>query len=263
VVKPVDGSGQRGVVEVTSADELASALHEAFQYSRTKRAVVERYLTGQELTVSGFCVDGEYQPVIVAGRTLFPVPPLGVARAHRFPSGLDADAERAVFAVAEAATHAVGIDLGPSYVQVRRDGDSIVVIEIGSRLGGGKDAELAQLVTGIDQVDAVVSIALGEDPGALTPDAATEPFRCGQVWFTVRDAGHIDSLAAEKTLTMPGVIDAGFYYRPGMDYPPFQNGAGRLGYIIVVADTLNELDARTAAADAALDTGIRTPHAVG
>lgn len=260
VVKPVDGSGQRGVTEVRDAGTLDAAWNDALTHSPASRVVVERYLDGLELTVSGFVVDGAYHPVMISERVLFPAPPLGVCRAHRYPSGIGSDAERNVFAIAEAATRAVDVRQGPSYVQVRRADDTVVAIEIGARLGGGKDAELAELVTGIDQITAVAELALGRPVHALRSGAPTHP--CGQVWFTVREPGRVKRLSTARSLALPGVIDAGFYYRPEMDYPPFANGAGRLGYLIVVADSLAALEEHTARADSELETGILTPDPV-
>ena len=51
--------------------------------------------------------------------------------------------------------------VGGSYVQMRFDDERPWVIEVGARLGGGKDAELAKLVTGFDTLRASVLAALG------------------------------------------------------------------------------------------------------
>src|SRR5439155_5050304 len=92
----------------------------------------------------------------ITQRHLYPPPPLGVCVAHRYPSGLDVDAERGLFELAHEVSRAVGIETGPSYLQVRLDGADTGVIEVGARLGGGKDAELAKLMTGFDAIRANV-----------------------------------------------------------------------------------------------------------
>src|SRR5207249_4375167 len=157
VVKPVDGSGQRGVTEVRSGEELPAALERALAASRTGAAVLERFLEGDELTVNGFLLEGEYFPMSVTQRLLHPPPPLGVCIAHRYPSGLSAEAERELFDLADRVSRAVGIENGPSYVQVRD-----AVIEVGARLGGGQDAELAKPGTGFYAIRANVLWSLGQ-----------------------------------------------------------------------------------------------------
>ena len=253
VVKPVDGSAQRGVTEVRAEGELSAAVDRALAASRTGAFVLEQYLDGEEYTVNGFLLDREYVPMSVTRRLLHPSPPLGVCIAHRYPSLLANEAP--LFELAREASLAVGLETGPSYVQVRmRDGQPWA-IEVGARLGGGKDAELAKLVNGFDAIRANVVWALGElrrddlehgEPQAL----------CGQVRFVVAPPGRIVRLDAAPALGIEGVHEAGFYWREGMTLPPLTSGAERLGYLLVSAPDEGELDARTERALQALDVEI-------
>jgi biotin carboxylase len=243
VVKPVDGSGQRGVTEIRRAEELPPALERALAASRTGAAVLERYVEGDEYTVNGFLFEGDYFPMSVTQRRLHPPPPLGVCIAHRYPSNLSPSAERALFQLAHEASRAVGIESGPSYVQVRVE-DRPWVIEVGARLGGGKDAELAKLVAGFDAIRANVLWALGE---LMRDDLATgeTTAQCGQVRFVVAPPGRITRLDARPAVALEGVHEAGFYWQQGMVLPPLTSGAERLGYLLLTAADEAELDART------------------
>jgi len=251
VVKPVDGSAQRGVTEVRSAEELPAAFERALAASRTGAVVLDQYLEGDEFTINGFLLDGEYFPMSITKRLLHPPPPLGVCIAHRYPSGLSPEREHELFRVAELASGAVGIETGPSYVQVRED----FVIEVGARLGGGKDAELAKLVTGFDAIRANTLWTLG----GLTPGDLEhgEPVaRHGQVRFVVAPPGRIVRLNAEPALALDGVHEAGFYWCEGMTLPPLTSGAERLGYLVLTATGESDLDDLTDRALHALDVEI-------
>jgi len=261
VAKPVDGSGQRGVSEIRSADELPAAIERALAASRAGAAVLERYVEGDEYTVNGFLLEREYFPMSTTRRLLHPPPPLGVCIAHRYPSGLAVEIEAKLFELAHSASRAVGIESGPSYVQVRVEEGRPWVIEVGARLGGGKDAELAKLVTGFDAVRANVLWALGE----LTRDdlghgEAEAP--CGQVRFVVAAPGRIVRLDAAPALALEGVHEAGFYWREGMALPPLTSGAERLGYVLLSAPDEAELDARTDRALAAVEIEIAAERAL-
>jgi biotin carboxylase len=259
VVKPVDGSAQRGVTEVRAEVELSAAVDRALAASRTGALVLEQYLDGEEYTVNGFLLEREYVPMTVTRRLLHPSPPLGVCIAHRFPSLLAKEAP--LFELARKASLAVGLETGPSYVQVRmRDGQPWA-IEVGARLGGGKDAELAKLVTGFDAIRANVLWALGElrrddlehgEPGAP----------CGQVRFVVAPPGRIVRLDASPALALDGVHEAGFYWREGMTLPPLTSGAERLGYLLLTAPGEDELEALTDRALAALEVEIAVESAL-
>jgi cysteine synthase A len=255
VVKPADGSAQRGVTAVHAADALDAADARARAASRSGRVIVERYVDGDEFTVNGFVAAGLYTPVTLTRRVLHDPPPLGVCLAHRFPAGLETTSSTALVAAAEAATLALGIDDAPSYAQLRLGPEGPAVIEVGARLGGGKDAELARLVTGVDLVGAVIDAALGRlSPASLDPAAPVDA--CGQVAFLVEEAGRVVTLDEEAALTLPGVHEVGWYFAEGQDLPPLRSGADRLGYVIVTAPTPAELDARTAAARSALTIAI-------
>jgi biotin carboxylase len=253
VVKPVDGSAQRGVTEVRVEGELAPAVDRALAASRAGAIVLEQYLDGDEFTVNGFLLGREYFPMSVTRRLLHPPPPLGVCIAHRYPSLLAN--ERPLFELAHRASIAVGLESGPSYVQVRtRDGQPWA-IEVGARLGGGKDAELAKLVTGFDAIRANARWALGE----LTRDdlGHGEPIApCGQVRFVVAPPGEIVRLDASPALALDGVHEAGFYWREGMTLPPMTSGAERLGYLLLTARDEDELDVLTEQGLEALDVEI-------
>ena len=259
VAKPVDGSAQRGVTEVRSEGELPAAVDRALAASRTGALVLEQYLEGEEYTVNGFLLDREYVPMSITRRLLHPPPPLGVCIAHRFPS-LIAN-EEPLFALARQASLAVGLETGPAYVQVRMRNGQPSAIEVGARLGGGKDAELAKLVTGFDAIRANVLWALGElGPGDLGHGEPQAP--CGQVRFVVCEPGRIVRLDASPALALDGVHEAGFYWREGMTLPPLTSGAERLGYLLLTAADEGALDALTERALEALDVQIAVESAV-
>jgi len=57
IVKPVDLTGGKGVSKVSSDDEFMQAVHKAFDYSRKKIIVVERFIEGTYHSFSTFLVD--------------------------------------------------------------------------------------------------------------------------------------------------------------------------------------------------------------
>src|SRR3954469_19229049 len=86
VVKPVDGSAQRGVTEVRAEGELAAAVDRGLAASRAGAVVLEQYLDGADVTAHGVLVVRAGFPMSVTRRLLYPPPPLGVCISHRYPS---------------------------------------------------------------------------------------------------------------------------------------------------------------------------------
>jgi biotin carboxylase len=137
-----------------------------------------------------------------------------------------------------------------------------LTIEVGARLGGGKDAELAKLVTGFDAIKANVLWALGELEREDLEQLGEAVAACGQVRFVVAPPGRIVRLDAAPALALDGVHEAGFYWREGMTLPPLTSGAERLGYLLLTAGDDDELDALTAQALEALDVEIAAESAL-
>jgi len=256
IVKPTDGAAQRGVSDVRERAAIPAAVEHAVRHSRSGDLIVEEHLDGPEYTVNAFVLDGVFHAVSVTLRDLAPEPAVGICVAHRHPCGRPAADVEAIVDVVRGAAAAIGIDDAPVYAQVRVTADGPHMIECGARLGGGSDAQLARLVVGVDLLEAVLDAALGRPAGEhLRPQAVAEPF--GHACFVIPDApGRVIRAGAGEAPGLPGVHDVGFYHQPGQIVPPLTSASGRLGVLLITAASDAELDARTAAARAALDVMI-------
>ena len=253
IIKPTDGAAQRGVSDVQSRDEVASAVEHALRESRSGELIVEEHLSGLEYTVNAFVLGGVFHPVSVTLRELAPAPAVGICVAHRHPCGRSDEEIALIVDVVRRAALAIGIDAAPVYAQVRFGADGPRMIECGARLGGGSDAQLAQLVVGVDLMETVLDAALGLLDGEnLAPRAMPEPH--GHSRFVIPTApGRIVRADEGAVRELPGVHDVGFFHHAGQIAPPLWSASGRLGVLLMTAASDAELDARTTAALAALD----------
>jgi biotin carboxylase len=246
VVKAVDRQGQRGLTLVRTLAELAPALERARAESRGGGVLVEELIDGPEVTVNAVSVEGLFVPLLVTDRVTAESPAFGVALAHVWPSLAET---AAVAEVAKAAVEAVGIVNGPSYTQLRLGPHGPVAIEVAARLGGGHDAELAQVVRGIDLAAMAIQFALGE-PVELSEPVDDPRLAAGCVMFLVPPEGTLEETEglAEAT-AVEGVEWTRLYRRPGHSFGPFLRGADRAGAVLAVgADRAEALErARRAA----------------
>jgi biotin carboxylase len=252
IIKPTDGAAQRGVSDVQSRDDVALAVEHAVRESRTGKLIVEEHLSGREYTVNAFVLGGVFHPVTVTLRDLAPEPAVGICVAHRYPCGRSDEDVATIIDVVRQAAMAIGIDAAPVYAQVRFDGTGPRMIECGARLGGGSDAQLAELVVGVDLMETVLDAALGNLDGEnLSPRPMPEPF--GHSRFVIPDApGRIVQADEGQVRELPGVHEVGFFHHAGQIAPPLWSASGRLGVLLMTATSDAELDARTADALAAL-----------
>jgi biotin carboxylase len=240
VVKAPDRQGQKGLTLVRTEDELPDAIIRAIEESRSGVALVEEVVDGPEVTVNAFSLRGEFHPLTVTDRLTAEPPAFGVALAHVWPSEAGGQAAE----VAESAVSALGIENGPSYTQLRIGPAGPQVIEVAARLGGGHDAELANLALGVDLNALALQTALGEPiwSAALQP---TPEVAGAIVRFLVPPEGVLEEVeGVDEARAVEGVHDVRIYRERGHVFGPFLRGADRAGAVLATGDSREEALAR-------------------
>jgi biotin carboxylase len=239
VVKIYDRAGHTGLTLVRRASELSPALADARKSSRSGAVLVEEYVDGPEVTVTGFSADGEFVPLAVTDRITADGPAFGVPLAQIWPSPhAEAAAE-----VTRRAVEALGIDEGPSCTQLRISRGGPEVLEVGARLGGGADAELVELVTGIDLNALALAAALGQPLAASELKGAFRPSVGGAAtWFLVSPPGVLESVEVPQGLK--GVVSTRVYREPGYVFGELRRPSDRAGAVLAAGSTREEALAR-------------------
>jgi len=239
VVKPADQQGQRGLSVVRDRDELLAAIDAASRISRGGGHVVEELVEGREVTVNAVSVDGEFFPLAVTDRLTAAPPAFGVALTHLWPAAGD---RGAAAAAAEAAASALGVLEGPTYTQIRLGHDGPRVIELAARLGGGHDAELVEVATGVSLNDLAIDFALG----LPVRPAWNDHVRAGGVGgacvlFLVAPPGELREVTGLGLAAgVEGVRWVRIYRRPGWRFGPLERGADRAGAVLAVGASPDE-----------------------
>ena len=170
LVKPVDGSGSRGVGVVHNMCELAAAIDRAASFSKTGEVIAEEYLEGPEATVFWVFAGGRYEVYMMGDRVVKPVPgaevPLPVG--YLFPSAAMPRYLEEVAPRVREMLAAAGVENGMMFMQcVVRDGLPRVY-DIGYRLTGSLEHHLAKAAAGFSPMDMLLNFAVG---GRMTDDS--------------------------------------------------------------------------------------------
>jgi len=254
VVKAPDRQGQKGLTLVRDRAELAAAVDTARTAARSGLALVEELVDGPEVTVVGFSVDGVFTALTITDRVVAEPPAFGVALAHVWPSGVSDTGT--VSDTVSAAVGALGITEGPSYTQLRIGANGPQVIEVAARLGGGHDAELAELVTGVPLNDLAIDAALGLPLAAPAPQALVG----GAVTrFLVAPPGVLQAVDVPNDLD--GVERVRIYREPGFVFTPLRRGSDRAGAVLVQGASRDEAVARAESAAERIRFLVETPLA--
>lgn len=238
VVKPVDSYGSRGVRKVHNIDELQLAFNNAVQISRTGTAVIEEFVSGEELSIDIYVQDGIVN--ILCIRVLDKIPGIDgfIICRGRYPARLCGELLKRIQNVAQKIANAFGLVNTPMLIQMKVDNDKISIVEFCARTGGGIKYRLLPKVSGFDAVKAVVDLTLGEKPhfegykynGYIIDE------------FLYCKPGVFDHLEGFDELLEKGIIDHYDQFKaPGHEFTKIVSSGDRVAYFSVCADSLVEL----------------------
>jgi biotin carboxylase len=249
VIEAPNRSGERGVGLARDQAELAAAAAVALAESRGDYCLVEELVGGNIVTVNAFSLDGQFVPLTVTDREQAPPPAFGVPLAHRWPADLEPAEVGAAVETAAAAVRALGIENGPTTVQVLLGDDGPLLAKVSARVGGGHDAELCRVALGVDLNDLAVASALGETvhPQQL---AARAGVGGACVRFLVAPPGQLQEVRGlEEAYAVAGVRGIRIYRKPGHVFRSLRRASDRAGAVLATGDTRDgALDAAARAA---------------
>jgi biotin carboxylase len=233
---------------VENEEQLAAGFEEARAHSASAglaAVVVESWLEGREYSVNGWIEEGRLVSYCVTERLTVPGRrPLGVMLAEVYPSGLGREEEARVVEEARRGALALGHVRGPCYSQVALGPAGCVLFETAARLGGGFDADVTRLASGVDLYDRVLGVAVGD--GALERQGATGPTHGAAIAkFLVARPGAVRAVAGlAEARAVEGVDEAEVFVPAGGRVLPLTDSAKRAAYVLSHGSTRDEATAR-------------------
>ena len=236
ICKPTDNSASRGVTVIGSEQELTDAVGYSSENGRSGDVIIEELLTGSEISVEAFAVDGTVHVLAVTDK-LTTGSPYFVEMGHNQPSKFVGKDKESIIDVTARAMNAVGIMNGPAHVEMMVTDSGPRLIELGARLGGDFiTTDLVPLSTGIDMLAATIHLACGE-PVDLNPKYEM----ASAVRFMKSDLGTImDIRHLEDANAIPGVFRVGMFKGIGDEAVEIRNSLDRVGYAIAQGKTVEE-----------------------
>ena len=242
VVKPADASGGKGISLVTGYEQLAGAVDAARALSAARLVVVERYVEGRHYAVEIWMRDGTDHFVPITEKRMTALPTM-VTTGHLIPARLPESDLASIRRVLVRMCTALDLTDGPANFDfVLTPAGELYLIEIGARLGGNAYPALMAAAWGVDTVGATIDRAVGT-PFDLTPDRSrvcllhllASPLPGPGV---LREVSGLDEVKAH-----PGVQTVELFARPGDAVRPFTEASYKFGFLMLVADDHDALDA--------------------
>ena len=163
IVKPVDRSGSRGVTKVLFENQLPEAIQYAITESFCKKAIIEEYIDGDEVSVETISYDGEHTILAITDKVTTGEPHF-VELAHHQPSSLSNEIQEKIKSETIKCLNALAVNFGAGHSEFKiTPNGEVFIIEVGARMGGDFiGSHLVELSTGYDFLEGVINIALGK-----------------------------------------------------------------------------------------------------
>lgn len=175
VIKPVDSRGARGVLRLMPDVDLDIAFNEARRNSPTGRVMLERFMTGPQISTESMVLNGTAYTPGFSDRNyelLDAYAPNIIENGGELPSRLPEDQQDAVRELVDRGAASMGIKNGIVKGDVVVTDGKPYIIELAARLSGGYFCtHEIPLNTGVDLVSCAIRMALREDvqPDELRP----------------------------------------------------------------------------------------------
>ena len=232
VVKPVDSSASRGVTMVHNGAELENAVSLARDASRSGFVLVESVIGGQEFSVETLTQNGETHIITITekmtrGTNAF------VEDTHIQPARISEADWKIISDEVLKGIRAIGLDNCPSHTEVKLWNGKAWIIEMACRLGGDYiTSDLVPLSTGVNMLSNLFALSFGENI-----DAAAKFQKCSCVQFL--NEVNYDRCREFIASGDPHIVRSEVF--PYSNSPIVDSG-GRLGYIILQADCMAEIE---------------------
>ncbi|MFI2434713.1 ATP-grasp domain-containing protein [Streptomyces sp. NPDC018693] len=256
MIKPVDGSGSKGVTYVTHPDDLPAAVARARSYSASRSVIAEEFVQGRPLAIEVFMQDGRAALTCIKDKDF--VDGGFVVRRLRTAS-LPSATQHQLQTTVERLCRALDIANGPANFDVVLGADGQErVIEANTRLGGDGVPRLLAAAYGVNVVGALVALALGEpldDYLVPTRDAHAAVELIGSPLAT--DGELVGWEGVTEARSTPGITDVELYAKPGDLVRPHVQSGHKIGMLIAAGPTVADVSAALEAASALIRPVVR------
>ena len=164
MLKPVDSQGQRGVYLIDNKEELKSLFEKSLSYSKSGKVILEKYISGDEVSVNAYVKDSKVIFSIISDRESFKNLPGGIIKAHHLPSVYEntPTAEKINELVVQT-VKSLEIKNGPVYFQIIVSEKNPSLIEVTPRLDGCHMWNLINRYCGVNLLEMTMKQFLGEE----------------------------------------------------------------------------------------------------
>ena len=248
IVKPVDSAAGIGISVCRNQKEYKEGYATALEHSKSKRVIVERYMTGDEVVIYYTLQDGYISLSSMCDR--YTLKQEGVAplpTAYIYPSKYLETFQKYDDANIRRMFEHLGMKNGFLFIQAFVEDNRVRIYEMGYRIAGAQGHKTISAVNGVNPLEMLVRFALGGGMSGWDLKTADNPnFNCYACKLTpILKPGTISRIEGyEKIQEIQGVTDIVPVHKVGDVIADVGTLKQLLARIYLKADSLDELISR-------------------
>ena len=238
ITKPVDCNSSKGVKKSNNYEELCTYFSEAKALSRTSTAIVEEFISGEELSIDVYVENGKVRILSISASQKITSDEKFVIWNSQYPLNVSqklfVKIEKAIQRIADS----FKLINSPMLVQLLTDGENINIIEFSARTGGAVKYLLVKRCSGFDVIKAVVDLTLNKKPHC---DELVCECKYGINAFIYCYPGEFDHLEGFEELADEGVLtDYYLFKNKGAIFDSIKNSGDRIAGITIQSNDYND-----------------------
>jgi carbamoyl-phosphate synthase large subunit len=238
IVKPIRGSGSRGVIKCDISSDLQKSIDECLSFCNDDRYIIEEYLEGDEISIEAYVYEHKLNIVQITDKNVSS-PPYNVELGHMQPSKylhMISDITNFLHKIVDL----VGLNNCVIHPEIKIKNDIITIIEIGPRLGGDFiTSKLVPLSTGIDMEEIQIKIATSQSVSILPISSASLIS-----FLSFPSDGIVKDIVSERELKklFSELDEFKCHLKIGNVIKPITNSLNRYGYFILKGNSVKSIE---------------------
>lgn len=244
ILKPVDSQGSRGVIKVSTRNELESAFNNVIMHSSVQQVILEEFFQGKEIVIEGFMANNKFTNLIIGDREYFDLPNMFIPRQTIFPSQIKPKLQKKLLKLNTKLIQGFAPKFGITHSEflVNEKTGDVRLVETAIR-GGGVfiSSDLIPLASNVDVNKPLISLASGEK--SITLDSKQLKQRAAAYLCFYLPEGQIHSIHGLQEVQDILGLQKTFLQdmKVGMSANKITDKTMRQGPILVAAENYNDL----------------------
>lgn len=247
LIKPADNSGGRGIFICNDEKELKENFKVALSFSESNTVIIERYMTGKEVSIFYTFRNGEIYLTLMGDRHTKKNQSKVIALpvAYTFPSEHLKYYLKTTDSNVRKMFEFIGIKDGLVFIQSFVENNECVFYEMGFRLTGSLEYKISEKINRINPLKMMIAYALTGEmnySNTLKHNNPNHDLKACNITFLSKPGKIGKIIGIEETLSIPGVIDVVQSYNEDNTIPEEAKGTLKQVVIRVFAVTKTEQD---------------------